>query len=78
MTTTGFHLDGPMSDEQFLELARDLARQTKEQLEGCLAYFERIELEGTLFSDGCAGCVYQAENGSSAAGLARAELGRRP
>ena len=77
-TTKEFHLDGPMTEEQFLELERDRGDQTSSQLGGSLAFFERIELEGTLFSDGCAGCVFQAENGTRAAALSRAELSRRP
>jgi hypothetical protein len=77
-TTREFHLDRPMCDEQFLELGRDLAGQTKKQLASSLAFFELLELEGTMFGDGCAGCVFQAENGSRAADLARAELHRRP
>lgn len=76
-TTKEFHLDGPMTEEQFLELERDLSNQTRSQLDGSLAFFERIEFEGTLFSDGCAGCVFQAQNGANAAALARAEFDRR-
>lgn len=75
--TREFHLDGPLTEEQFRELGRDLANQTKSQLDGSLAFFERIELEGRLFSAGCAGCVFQAENGARAAALARAELSHR-
>ena len=77
VTTTEFHLDEPMTEEQFLELERDLSDQTRSQLGGSRAFFERIELEGTLFSDGCAGCVFQAQNGARAAALARAEFDRR-
>jgi hypothetical protein len=76
-TTKKFHLDGPLTEERFRELGRDLADQTKSELDGSLAFFERIELDGTLFSDGCAGCVFQAENGARAAALARAELSHR-
>jgi hypothetical protein len=77
MTTLEMHIDELMSDAEFVALEHELPEMTDEELDDFSAFVERLWLEGTMFSDGCAGCVFQAANGSRAARLARAELDRR-
>jgi hypothetical protein len=72
------HFDGPMTDDEFTVFEQQLPLMSDDDVAGYLAFFELLSLEGTTFSDGCARCVFQAENGARAAALARAELSRRP
>lgn len=75
--TLEMHLDGPLSDEDFTALEQELPEMPDQDVANFFAFFEQMWLEGTMFGDGCAECVFQAANGSRAAGLARAELDRR-
>lgn len=75
--TLEMHFDGPMTDDEFTVFEQQLPDMSDDDDAGYLAFFELLSLEGTMFSDGCAVCVFQAENGSRAAHLARAELHRR-
>lgn len=75
--TLEMHLDEPLSDEDFIALEQQLPEMTEQDVADHLAFFKQLMLEGAMFGDGCAGCVFQAANGSRAAGLARADLNRR-
>ncbi len=71
------HLDGPMTDDEFKVFQQQLAHMSDDDVADWLSFFELVSLEGAMFSGGCVGCVFQAENGSRAAELARDELRRR-
>lgn len=75
--TLEMHLDGPLSDENFKALEQGLPEMTDQDVANFLAFFEQLWLEGAMFGDGCAECVFQVVNGSRAAGLAQAELDPR-
>ncbi len=76
--TLEMHFDGPMTDDEFEVFEQQLLNMTDDEVAGHLDFLELLSLEGAMFSDGCAGCVFQAENGARAAALARAEFDRRP
>lgn len=76
--TLEMHFDGPMTDDEFTFIEQQLPYMSDDDVADYLDFLELLSLEGTMFGDGCAGCVFQAENGARAAALARAERSRRP
>ncbi len=75
--TLEMHFDGPMTDDEFEFIKQQLPYMSDDDVADYVGFLELLLLEGTMFSDRCVGCVFQAENGARAAALARAERDRR-